>query len=194
MGEVMSLWLPILVAAVVVFFASFVSWMLLPFHKADFKELPDEDGLFQVLKSSGVAPGQYMFPHCADPSMMKDPAYKKKWEAGPHGSLLVSATVPNFGRNLALVFLFYVVVGFFVAYIGAAALAPGAAGGKVLQVTGCAATLAYAFGAIPNAIFFGKPLRATALDVVDGVIYGVLTGIVFAWMWPAAEATISLPG
>ena len=30
-------------------------------------------------------------------------------------------------------------------------------------------------------------------DFVDGLVYGVLTGVIFAWMWPAAETMIPVP-
>ena len=51
---------------------------------------------------------------------------------------------------------------------------------EAATLTGTAAIMAYAFGAIPNAIFFGVPGRSLALDLVDGVVYGLLTGAVFA--------------
>ncbi len=184
MNELMSLWLPIIVSSVAVFGASFLMWMVLPFHKADWKSLPDEEGFFRALQSAGIGTGQYMFPCCEDYSKMKDPAFKKKWEAGPHGMLRICGRAPNFGRNLALTFLLYVVAGIFVGYLGTLALEPGAGFWSVLQVTGAAGVLAYVFASIPNAIFFGQPLKSIILNVVDGALYGVLTGVVFAWLWP----------
>lgn len=40
MTGLQALWLPVLVAAVFVFFASFVSHMLTGWHKSDYPELP----------------------------------------------------------------------------------------------------------------------------------------------------------
>ena len=37
-----SLWLPILVSAVAVFFVSFLAWMVLPHHKKDINAIADE--------------------------------------------------------------------------------------------------------------------------------------------------------
>ncbi|MCP3905850.1 MAG: hypothetical protein GY715_19680 [Planctomycetes bacterium] len=187
----LELWLPILVASVVVFIASFVSWMLLPFHKADFKKLKDEEAFFKTLAAMDAKPGQYMFPSCDDPSRMKDPEFKKQWLAGPHGSVLLCPAAPNFGRNLLLVFLFYVVLSFFVAYLASFVVPADAVFRYVFRVAGTAAVLGYVFGAIPGAIFFGKPLRAAVLDAVDGVVYGVLTGLIFARMWPEAETLLT---
>ena len=194
MNELMSLWLPIIVSSVAVFGASYLMWMVLPFHKADWKSLPDEEGFFRALQSAGIGTGQYMFPGCEDYSMMKDPAFKKKWEAGPHGMLRICGTAPNFGRNLTLTFLFYVVAGISVGYLGTLALEPGADFRSVFCFTAFAGVLAYVFASIPNAIFFGQPLKSIMLDVADGAIYGVLTGVVFAWLWPGLpELDIPVP-
>ena len=54
-----DLWLPILVASVVVFFASWIAWMLLPHHRADWKGMDNEDGFLESLRSLGIAPGSY---------------------------------------------------------------------------------------------------------------------------------------
>jgi hypothetical protein len=93
---------------------------------------------------------------------------------------------PNFARNLILTFVFYVIVGLFVGYITANARAAGAAFLPVFQVAGATGVLAYCAGSIPNAIFFGKPARFVFTEFVDGVVYGLLTGVVFALLWPAA--------
>jgi hypothetical protein len=187
----LDLWLPIIVASVIVFIASFISWMVLPFHKKDFRKLKDEEALFKTLAAMDAEPGMYMFPSCDDPSRMKDPEYKKQWLAGPHGSILLCPAAPNFGRNLLLVFVFYLVLSFFVAYLASFTVTADAGFGHVMRVTGTAAVLGYVFAAIPNAIFFGKPLRATVLDAIDGIVYGVLTGMIFAWMWPEAETLLN---
>ena len=55
------------------------------------------------------------------------------------------------------------------------------------DVAGAAGVLAYCAGSIPGALFFGKPGRFILTDFIDGVLYGLLTGVVFAWLWPAAE-------
>jgi len=36
-----ALWLPILLSAVIVFVASFIMHMLLPYHRSDYKPLPE---------------------------------------------------------------------------------------------------------------------------------------------------------
>lgn len=50
MTPVLQLWLPILCSTVIVFFASFLAWMVLPHHKKDVNVLPDENALLEQLK------------------------------------------------------------------------------------------------------------------------------------------------
>ena len=38
---------------------------------------------------------------------------------------------------------------------------------------------------IPNAIWYGYGLRATFKNIVDGIIYGLVTAGVFGWLWPS---------
>jgi len=45
MVPVMSLWLPIALAAVIVFVASSIIHMVLPYHKGDVRTLPKQDDL-----------------------------------------------------------------------------------------------------------------------------------------------------
>jgi hypothetical protein len=184
MQFITELWLPILVSAVIVFFASFLAWMVLPHHRADVKTLPNESALTGHLETLNLAPGLYMWPGAKDAAEMKSDEYKKRYQTGPWGSMTVLGAQPSMGRNLALVFLFYLVVGVFVGYITYLARPAGSPYLSVFRVAGAVAVLAYCAGSIPNALFFGKPLRFVVTDLVDGVVYGLLTAGTFAWMWP----------
>src|SRR2546428_10999030 len=128
MVPVMSLWLPIVISAVVVFVASSILHMVLPYHRGDFKKLPDEDSVLSTLRKFAVPPGDYLFPKPDDPKAMKDPAFLEKWSKGPVGMMTIMkrAAKPSMGKPLALWFLFCVVVGVFAAYIAGRALQPGA--------------------------------------------------------------------
>ena len=46
---------------------------------------------------------------------------------------------------------------------------------------------------LPDAVWYKPPRRAVLNAMLDGVIYGLATGAIFAWMWPAVEA-VALPG
>ena len=56
-----ALWLPILLSAVAVWVASAIIWMVMPYHKSDFRKLPDEDAALRALTPQGLVPGQYSF-------------------------------------------------------------------------------------------------------------------------------------
>jgi hypothetical protein len=120
---------------------------------------------------------------------MKSEAYQARFESGPWGSMNIVGRKPNFASNLIKVFVFYLVVSIFVGYITSLARSAGAPGIAVFRVAGAVGVLAYCAGSIPNAIFFGKPGRFVLTDFVDGLVYGLLTGSVFAWLWPSAEPT-----
>ena len=78
---VVSLWLPVVLSTVAVFFLSFAMWMVLPHHKADWRPIPKEDDAMNALRDAGVGSGQYTFPHCASKELWKDPDFIKKFEA-----------------------------------------------------------------------------------------------------------------
>ena len=74
MVPIMSLLFPVLLSAVLVFIASFVIYVLLPYHRTDFERLPDEEGVTAALRPLAIAPGEYMLPRAEAPSDMRDPA------------------------------------------------------------------------------------------------------------------------
>ena|SRR5437660_1833144 len=61
MIPLIALWLPILLSAVIVFFASFIIHMVLAYHKTDYRKLPDEDRVTDALRSAGVTRGARLF-------------------------------------------------------------------------------------------------------------------------------------
>jgi hypothetical protein len=54
---------------------------------------------------------------------------------------------------------------------------------KVFQFVGTAGILTYGTANILNGIWFGRKMVA---DIIDGVAYGLITGAIFAALWPAA--------
>jgi hypothetical protein len=83
MVTIASLWLPILVSAVVVFVASFVLHMLVPFHRSDYRKLPNDDQVMDTLRQFAIPPGDYMAPSAGSPSAMRDPNFLEKMTRGP---------------------------------------------------------------------------------------------------------------
>jgi hypothetical protein len=185
MVPILSLWLPILLSAVAVFFVSYLLHMVLTYHRSDFKKLPDEDGIQDALRRFNIAPGDYMLPCGGGPECMKDPAFLEKMKKGP--VLLVTALKPgpfNMGPALLQWFLYSILVGVFVAYVAGHALAPGAGYRQVFRFAGCTAFMAYWLAQLQDSIWYHRSWSTTWKNMVDGLIYGLLTGGVFGWLWP----------
>lgn len=193
--NLLDLWLPIVLSAAAVWVASALAWMVMPHHKSEFKKLPDEDAVARVVREQKLTPGMYAFPDCGDHSKMKDPEFIKKMNDGPVGMLHVWPPGMQMGGKMAASFVFYLVVSVFVAYLASRSLSPGASFGSVFQMAGVAAIMAYCFATIPNDIWFNKPLNARVSCFVDGIVYGLITGTLFAWLWPTISGPeISIPG
>ena len=187
MEFLIELWLPILVSAVIVFIASSIIHMATPMHKGDCKKLANEDAVLDGLRSNGVQPGAYMFPCAGSMKDMGSPEMVEKLKRGPVGWLTILPPGGfNLGRNLGLWFVFCLIVGFFSAYVGWHALEPGAHYRLVFRITGTAAILGYAIGYIQDPIWKGAKWSTTIKYIIDGVIYGLLTGGTFGWLWPDA--------
>jgi hypothetical protein len=185
MVPVMSLWLPIVLSAAIVFVTSSIIHMLLPFHRDDWRRLPNEDAAIDALRRLDIAPGDYLLPRPSSRDAMKSPEFQAKLKAGPLAVMTVRAGgSASMGRSLALWFAYAVVVGVFAAYISGRALAPGTRVGEVLRFAGCTAFLGYSLALFQNSIWYWRNWGATLRSVVDGLVYGLLTGAVFGWLWP----------
>jgi hypothetical protein len=184
MDLLIPLWLPILLSAAIVWVISAVVWMALPHHKRDFIALPDEDGLMEYLRKNGIQPGNYVFPDFRDPKVMKSEKTQKALNEGPVGHLSVWQTPLTMGGKMVATFIVYLVVSTLIAYLTRVALPGPAPFTKVLQVAGTAGILAYCFSFIPNAVWFGSYKRTIVANFVDGIVYGLITGAIFAWRWP----------
>jgi hypothetical protein len=179
-----ALWLPILLAAVIVFIASAIMHTVLKYHQSDCKQLPDEDKLLAAMRTSGVQRGYYLFPFGTHKDM-KSPAMIEKYKQGPVGIMTVLPSgPPAMPKYLVSWFVYCLVIGFFVAYLAAHTLAPGTNYLEVFRVVGTAAFLAYGLGQLANSIWKGQPWGMTIKEVVDGLIYGLLTAGTFGWLWP----------
>jgi len=127
MVPILALWLPILVAAVIVFLASSLLHMALPYHRSDYRGLPHEGDVADAMRKAGVQPGDYMMPYCSSMSALKDPAVAEKFTKGPIAVVTVMRSgMPSMGPQLAQWFVYCAVVGVFAAYIAGRALGPGA--------------------------------------------------------------------
>lgn len=185
MVPLVSLAIPILLSAVIVFIASSIIHMVLPIHRNDFRRVPDEDNVMEAMRRFKIPPGDYLTPCPSGPASMKDPAFLAKRDKGP----IVVMTVlppgpPSMGMNLVQWFLYTVLVSVFAAYIAGRALAPGAHYLEVFRFAGASAFMGYSLGAIPQSIWFKKAWSSTTKTVIDGLVYALLTAGTFGWLWP----------
>ena len=185
MDMLVQLWLPTLLSAVAVWILAAMAWTVLPHHRGDSSKLPNEDGVLATLRGMNIPSGNYQFPRC-EHGQHNDPEMKKKWEAGPTGMLSVWPANISMGKCMGLSFLVYLAVSVMVAYLGAMTLPAGASFLKVFQVMGTAGVLGYGFAHLPGGIWFQAYPRAMLMNVIDGVVFGLATGAIFAALWPAA--------
>jgi len=182
-----SLWLPVVVASVVVFAASSVIHMVLKYHKADYKPFPNDDNARAGLGGGSLAPGVYVTPHCPDMKQMADPAVKEKYEKGPVAIVTILPNgLPAMPKYLGLWFGYCLLVTFVAAYVARHTLYYGAPGGEVMRITGTVAFAAHGVARILDSIWKGQPWSNTFREMFDGGIYALLTGLTFRLMWPAA--------
>lgn len=185
MVPVTSLWLPILVSAVLVFIASSIIHMALPYHRSDHGKVPAEDEVMAALRRFNIPPGDYVMPCPGTPAAMRSPEFIDRMKRGPVGILTFREPgPPAMGKNLALWFLYCVIVGVFSAYITGRALAPGAEYLNVFRFVGTTAFMGYSLAVMHQSIWWSKAWSSTLKTMFDGLLYALLTAGAFGWLWP----------
>jgi hypothetical protein len=145
--------------------------------------LPNEDAIAKALRDTNVAPGQYMFPYCAGHAAAKSEEFQRRAKEGPVGTLSVWKGPANMGVNMACTVLFFTVTSFLFAYLATMALQRGDGFLLVFRFVGTAGILTYGSANILNGIWFNRKMLA---DIADGIAYGIITGLIFAMLWPGA--------
>ena len=178
-----SLWLPILVAAVLVFLASSLIHMVLPIHKTDWKKVPDEDAMQEAVRRLGITPGDYTVPCGGSSSGMKEPAFIERMAKGPIVFMTVIAGGHTFlGTSLASWFLYCIVVSVFGGYVAGRALAPGA---NYLDVFDRHRHLCVLFDVVAAVVDLVQTQLVDDHQVDDRrADFGMLTAGTFGWLWP----------
>lgn len=185
MVSLSALWLPILVASVLVFLSSWILHTLLPLHKKDFGKLPNESAFMQSARDAGISPGQYMFPCPDDPKDWMSEEFKARAAEGPVGIMFVGRNgMGNMGAQLGQHFAYTLVISLFVAYLAAATLEAGSGYLEVFRVTGTAAFLGYAMAHVSHAVWWFHDWSMTFKYIFDGLVYALLTAGAFGWLWP----------
>jgi hypothetical protein len=180
-----SLWLPIVLSAILVFITSSIVHMVLKYHHRDYTKLPNEDAVRAAIRTGNPAPAQYIIPYCPSPKDMQTPEMKQKYVEGPLAVMnIIRPGVPSMGKNLGQWFAFTLIVSFLIAYVAAHCILPGARYLHVFRIVGAVGFLAYAAGQFPAAIWMGKPWKVAWKEAFDGLLYGLVTAGTFGWLWP----------
>lgn len=183
-----SLWLPIILSAVAVFIVSTIIHMALPYHKSDFKKLPSETEILDVMSKAAIPPGEYMMPYAGNMKETRTPEFIEKWKKGPTAFLAVvkGGASPSMTKGLVLWFIYAIVVSIFAAYVGQRALEAGSAHLRVFKFTGAVAFAGYVLALWQQTIWYGRPVSTNLKSSFDGLIYAIVTAAIFGWLWPAA--------
>lgn len=185
MVTITSLWIPILLSAVFVFIASSIMHMMLKYHRADYKKIPNEASLLEALRKENLPAGVYFFPYMTGPSEMKSPEIVEKFMKGPVGLMTIRPSGrPAMGKNLIQWFLFSILIGIFVAYLAGRFLGPATHYLTVFRFAGTMAFMGYGIGQLVDSIWKGQPWSTTLRALVDGLVYSLLTAGTFGWLWP----------
>lgn len=179
-----SLWLPILLSAVVVFVVSSLLHMVLKYHRTDYAKLPNEDAVMDVLR--GTPPGDYMMPFSTDPGAMKDPAFQERIRRGPMAitTVMRGDMTTSFRKALMLWFVYAIVVGIFAAYVAGRALPPGTEYPHVFRFVGTVAFIGHGLALAQMSIWWGRKWSTTVKSMIDALVYALLTAGLFGWLWP----------
>ena len=180
-----ALWMPIVVSAVFVFIALMLIHGLFGWHRADMTAVPGESQVMELMRGLNVQPGDYRFPHGNTVAEMTAPEFVAKMNQGPVGILTVWPNGEiNMGKLMGQWFIYSLFIGGVAAYVTGRTHAPGASFLEVFQVSGVVTFCCYVVAHWQNWIWWGKSTRFTVTHTLDGILFALITGATFAWLWP----------
>jgi hypothetical protein len=172
--------------AAVMFFWLGLAWMALPHHQADFRGVPQPEGLDAVLDKLEHGKAFYCYPFMNDyPGGQNDPDFKARMEKGPNAMITV---LPRGDCMSGAVFLRGFLLNLLDAF-GLALLCSVLAShvpGLPDKVALCAVVGAFlgisSYGGMSNWMFL--PWRFSWMSVLDRVIGFALIGVVLHFCLP----------
>ena len=177
-----NLWLPILLAAIGVFVASSLIHMVVKWHNSDYLKHPNEDAVRAAIGGQ-LPPGQYTVPYCLGAKDMQSPAMQKKFVDGPLAMIVVRPSgMPKMGGHLAKWFGLNLVVATVAAHLACCAAVMDAH--RVFHIVAVTTFIAYSAGSVSDGIWMGRPWKAVSKDLLDALIFALVSAAIFAWMWP----------
>ena len=125
------------------------------------------------------------FPYGRTVQEMEAPAFLEKMKGGPVGNMSIQPSGEmNMGKLLCQWFVYSLIIAVIVAYVTGQTHAQGAPYLEVFRVAGVVTFCCYSVAHWQNWIWWGKSTRFTLTNTVDGLIYALVTGATFGWLWP----------
>ena len=186
MNALLSLWLPILLSAVVVFVISSLIHMVFKWHASDYNTLPNEDAVPDAIRAGNPAPGRYVTPFCKEMKDMGSEEMQKKYREGPVGHVTILPNgVPSMGKYLGIWFLWALVIAVVAAFlvVGIFDLHPARARAAA-KLFGAITFIAHGFGTVTESIWVGRPWSQSVKYLLDAALYAIGSAAVFYWLWP----------
>lgn len=186
MTPITALVLPILVATAVVFVLSLIIQAVMPWHKTDFANVPDDDALLNAIRQLNIPPGDYLVPSPRLPGGARNPDFVAKWAKGPSVLMTVIPPSANMGRYMGQWFAFTLLVAAIAAWVTGTIVGPARHQHHhaVFHYGAIITFLAYSLGAWPLSIWYHRRWSTALKSAFDAALYGVATGLVFSWLWP----------
>ena len=185
MVSLLSLWLPILISAVIAFVASWLLHMVVGHHRNDMRQLPQEEAVLDALRAAQIEPGDYMAPYISSAAQMRAPEFLEKRRRGPVVVLTLSSGGElNMGKPLAQWFVYLLLIALISGYVASRTLAAGTPYLGVFRVVGTVAFMGLAMGQPHQSIWWQRRWGATLKYMIDGLIYALLMAGAFGWLWP----------
>lgn len=185
MTPITSLVLPILAAAVAVFVLSSLLQMM-PWHKRDFGNVPDDDTFLNAIRQMNIPPGDYCVPSPRLASGEKNPQFVEKWAAGPGVTMTVIPPSDSMIRYLAQWLAFTLLVATLSGWIAGMIVPPGGDQHAAFHFAAIITFLSYSLGAWPLSIWYHRKWSTALKGTFDAFLYCLATGFVFSVLWPKA--------
>jgi hypothetical protein len=182
----LQLWLPILVTAIGVFFASSLIHMVFKWHNSEYRALPNEDEVRNALGSVKLNPGLYSTPHCTDMKEIQTDAMQQKFIQGPVALITIRAPgAPAMGKYLLQWFILNIVIASLGGLLALQTMGIQANPHYAGHFIGLFSMIVYACGSVQESIWMGRPWSATLKNILDSLIYGAVSAVVFWQLWPS---------
>jgi hypothetical protein len=147
--------------------------------------VPGEAKMMETLRGLNVQPGDYRFPFSNSTKEMTGPEFTEKMKLGPVGIMTIRPNGEiNMGKLMGQWFVYSLFIAAIAAYITGRTHGPDAAALEVFRVSGTVTFCCYVVALWNNWIWWGQGTRFTITNSLDGIIYALVTGATFGWLWP----------